>query len=58
METAFEIMGKGWNTNNQHFPFFPQCSLPFLTLSQTSPCFYMSAEQSFENTVGKGEIAR
>ena len=29
-----------------------------LTLSQTSPGFLMSAEQSFENTVGKGEIAR
>ena len=30
-----------------------------LALSQTSPCFYMSAEHtSFENTVGKGEIAR
>ena len=28
-----------------------------LTLSQTSPGFYMSAVQSFENTVGKGEIA-
>ena len=29
----------------------------FLTLSQTSPCFYMSGYKSFENTVGKGEIA-
>ena len=29
-----------------------------LTLSQTSPGFYVSAAQSFENTVGKGEIAR
>ena len=28
-----------------------------LTLSQTSPGFYVSAEQSFESTVGKGEIA-
>ena len=27
-----------------------------LTLSQTSPGFYMSAVQSFENTAGKGEI--
>ena len=28
-----------------------------LTLSQTSPGFYMSAVEVFENTVGKGEIA-
>ena len=27
-----------------------------LTLSQTSPGFYVSAVQSFENTAGKGEI--
>ena len=32
----------------------------YLTLSQTSPCFYVSAVdyKSFENTVGKEEIAR
>ena len=29
-----------------------------LTLSQTSPGFYVSEIQVFENTVGKGEIAR
>ena len=29
-----------------------------LTLSQISPCFYESAGQVLENTVGKGEIAR
>ena len=29
-----------------------------LTLSQTSPGFYVSAAQVFENAVGKGEIAR
>ena len=29
-----------------------------LTLSQTSPGFYVSAVQVFESTVGKGEIAR
>ena len=29
-----------------------------LTLSQISPCFYVSAVKSFENTVEKGEIAR
>ena len=29
-----------------------------LTLSQTSPGFYMSAVQVFLNTVGKGEIPR
>ena len=29
-----------------------------LTLSQTSNGFYVSAVQVFENTVGKGEIAR
>ena len=28
-----------------------------LTLSQTSPDFYMSAVQDFENTMGKEEIA-
>ena len=28
-----------------------------LTYSQTSPGFYVSAIQIFENTVGKGEIA-
>ena len=30
----------------------------YLTLSQTNPGFYVSAVQVFENTVGKGEIAR
>ena len=30
----------------------------WLTLSQTSPGFYVYAVQVFENTVGKGEIAR
>ena len=29
-----------------------------LTLSQTSPGFYVSAIHVFENTAGKGEIAR
>ena len=29
-----------------------------LTLSQTSPGFYSLQYKSFENTVGKGEIAR
>ena len=29
-----------------------------LTPSQTSPGFYVSAVKVFENTVGKGEIAR
>ena len=29
-----------------------------LTLSQTSPGFYVSVVQVFENTAGKGEIAR
>ena len=29
-----------------------------LTLTQTSPAFYMSAAQVFENIVGRGEIAR
>ena len=28
-----------------------------LSLSQTSPCFYVSAKESFENTDRKGEIA-
>ena len=31
---------------------------PVLTLSQTSPGFYVSAFKVFENTVGKGETAR
>ena len=30
----------------------------FLSLSQTSPGFYVTQYKSFENTVGKGEIAR
>ena len=30
----------------------------FLTISQTSPGFYVSAAQISENPVGKGEIAR
>ena len=31
----------------------------WLTCSQTSPCFFMFLQdKSFENTVGKGEIAR
>ena len=34
---------------------FPELTL---TLSQTSPGFYVSAIKSFENTVEKGEIAR
>ena len=34
-----------------------QCSKNSLTLSQISPGFYVSAVKSFENTVGKGEIA-
>ena len=58
----------------KQFLVFPQCFLQLayislveqktvlcgnvLTLSQTSPGFYVSAEQVFENTVGKGEIAR
>ena len=29
-----------------------------LILSQTNPCFYVFAENFFENYVGKGEIAR
>ena len=29
-----------------------------LSLAQTSPGFYVFAVQAFENTVGKGEIAR
>ena len=29
-----------------------------LSLSKTSPCFFVSAVGFFENTVGKGEIAR
>ena len=60
-------MGKGENAVNQHFLPFPQCFLPYhkqslpfkphLTLSQTSPCFYLSAVQVLEkNTVGKGDI--
>ena len=43
----------------QSFPMrlsIQRCRL--LTLSQTSPGFYTSAVQVFENTVGKGEIAR
>ena len=53
--------GKGENTNNQHFLHFSQYLLPFynesqclrhiyffvLTLSKTSPCFYVSAVQVF-----------
>ena len=37
----------------------PETDIP-LTLSQTSPGFYVSVlyRKSFENTVGKGEIAR
>ena len=31
---------------------------PSLTVSQTNPDFYVSAVQIFENTAGKGEIAR
>ena len=37
----------------------PTCILLFktLTLSQTTPCFYMFTEQVFEDIVEKGEIA-
>ena len=34
------------------------CPEGYLTLSQTSPGFYVSAVQVFENTVVKGEIVR
>ena len=37
-----------------HFPFNPALFNPF----PKSPGFYVSAKQVFENTVGKGEIAR
>ena len=49
---AFEnIVGKGENAGNQHFLLFPQCFLPYLTLSQTSPGFYMSPFFSFSHSV-------
>ena len=65
---AFEnIVRKGENAGNQHFLLYPHVFYPIkdknyhfsnLTLSQTSPGFYVSAVHiSFENTVGKGEIA-
>ena len=37
---------------------FSFCLKPFFNLSQTSPGFYVSSVQVFENTEGKGEIAR
>ena len=46
------------NTCCFFFFFYSNVVLCGLTLSQTSPGFYMSAVQVFENTVGKGEIAR
>ena len=62
------IVRKGENAGNHHFLLFPRCfkigvgkfdkGLTRLTLSHTSPGFYVSAAQAFENTVGKGEIAR
>ena len=55
------IVGKQENVGYQVFSPLPiMFSKSFLTLSQTSPGFYVSAVQfkSFENTVGKGEIAR
>ena len=46
------IVGKGENTGYQYFFLFPQCfekAFPtmLLTLSQTSPGFYVSAVQVF-----------
>ena len=46
------ILGKGENAGYQHFLLFPQCFQKasfseFLTLSQTSPGFYVSAVQVF-----------
>ena len=39
------IVGKGENAGYQHFLLFTQCfqKASFLTLSKTSPCFYVSA---------------
>ena len=47
------IVGKGENAGNQHFRFVPKCFLSFLTLSQTSPGFYVSAVQAFWKQCGK-----
>ena len=44
------VFNKGWSK------FLSYCK--GLTLSQTSPGFYVSAVKFFENTVAKGEIAR
>ena len=49
---------KGGNTYVQRFRLFSIIT-PFLTLSPTSPVFYVSTVQTaFENTVGNEEIAR
>ena len=66
---AVENMRKGETACNKQFLLFSQCKncfLPYmvlifhfkcsLTLFQTSPGFYMSAVEVFENTMGKGEI--
>ena len=37
---------------------FDKVTFNRIPLSQTIPGFYLSAVQVFENTVGKGEIAR
>ena len=52
------IVERGENAGNHHFLLFTEC-FQTLTLSQTSPGFYVSTVQVFfENNVGKGEIAR
>ena len=55
------IVGKQVNASYKHFLVFSRCFQRFffllLNLSQTSRSFYVSANKSFENTAGKGEIA-
>ena len=66
---AFEnFVGEGGNSGNHHCYRFLHCSQPFQrqiliiiphkTLFKTSPRFTCLQYKSFENTVGKREIAR
>ena len=46
--------------NRIRYPYHPPTAKMrnLLTPSKTNPCFNVSAVQVFENTMGKGEIAR
>ena len=60
IESVENIVGKAENAGYQHFLLFPQCyqkafSSGALTLSQTSPGFYLFAKTSLLETLWEKE---